>query len=70
MVRFAIILPAVEPWRHRQRYSCPHPRPEVPARRARRRAKAVLDRNGKQLRQKLDCALQLARTLSLDFNNR
>jgi signal transduction histidine kinase/CheY-like chemotaxis protein len=32
-------------------------------------SKAVLDMNGIQLRQKLDCALQLARTVSLDFNN-
>jgi hypothetical protein len=29
----------------------------------------VLDANGSQLKQKLDCALQLARTVSLDFNN-
>jgi signal transduction histidine kinase/CheY-like chemotaxis protein len=31
--------------------------------------KAVLDANALQLKQKLDCALQLARTVSLDFNN-
>ena len=32
-------------------------------------AKAAGDANGLQLKQKLDCALQLARTVSLDFNN-
>jgi len=31
--------------------------------------KPVLDAGGLQLKQKLDCALQLARTVSLDFNN-
>ncbi|HZF00642.1 MAG TPA: ATP-binding protein [Methylomirabilota bacterium] len=32
-------------------------------------AKPVVDTNGLILKQKLDCALQLARTVSLDFNN-
>jgi signal transduction histidine kinase len=32
-------------------------------------AKAALDAGGVALKQKLDCALQLARTVSLDFNN-
>ncbi|HEY1664023.1 MAG TPA: ATP-binding protein [Verrucomicrobiae bacterium] len=31
--------------------------------------KPVSDTNGQMLKQKLDCALQLARTVSLDFNN-
>ncbi len=31
--------------------------------------KPVTDTNGQVLKQKLDCALQLARTVSLDFNN-
>ena len=41
----------------------------VPAAAASGEAKAVSDANGMQLKQKLDCALQLARTVSLDFNN-
>jgi len=44
--------------------------PEVPAlASAPGEAKAVLDVNGLQFKQKLECALQLARTVSLDFNN-
>jgi signal transduction histidine kinase len=46
------------------------PAPEVPAAAAAPGdAKAVSDTNGMQLKQKLECALQLARTVSLDFNN-
>jgi two-component system, cell cycle sensor histidine kinase and response regulator CckA len=48
----------------------PSPAPEVPvAAAAPGEAKAALDANGMQIKQKLDCALQLARTVSLDFNN-
>jgi two-component system cell cycle sensor histidine kinase/response regulator CckA len=58
------LLPAVEP------APAPAPAPEVPAlASAPEEAKAGLDTNGLQLKQKLDCALQLARTVSLDFNN-
>jgi signal transduction histidine kinase/CheY-like chemotaxis protein len=56
------LLPAVEP--------AAAPAPEVPAlASAPGEAKAVSDVNGLQLKQKLECALQLARTVSLDFNN-
>jgi len=58
------LLPAVEP------VAAPAPAPEVPAvAPASGETKAALDANGSQLKQKLDCALQLARTVSLDFNN-
>ncbi len=60
------LLPAVEP----VATPAPTPAPEVPAlASAPGEAKGVLDANGLQLKQKLDCALQLARTVSLDFNN-
>jgi signal transduction histidine kinase/CheY-like chemotaxis protein len=60
------LLPAVEA----VAAPAPTPVPEVPAMAsAPGEAKAVLDMNGMQLRQKLECALQLARTVSLDFNN-
>jgi signal transduction histidine kinase len=56
------LLPAVEP--------VVAPAPEIPAMApAPGDAKAVSDVNGLQIKQKLDCALQLARTVSLDFNN-
>ena len=42
--------------------SLPPPAPVAPA-------KPVADANSAILKQKLDCALQLARTISLDFNN-
>jgi nitrogen-specific signal transduction histidine kinase len=60
------LLPAVEP----VAAPAPVPVPEVPAAASPPgEAKAVSDTNGMQLKQKLDCALQLARTVSLDFNN-
>jgi signal transduction histidine kinase len=58
------LLPAVEA------PPAPVPAREAPAAAAAPgEAKAVSDVNGMQLKQKLDCALQLARTVSLDFNN-
>jgi len=64
------LLPAFEPVRHRQRTRAA-PAPEVPAAAAPPgEAKAVLDTNGMQLKQKLDCALQLRGSVSLDFQQR
>ena len=57
------LLPAVEP----MPAPAPAPVPEVPA--APGETRAVSDTNSLQLKQKLDCALQLARTVSLVFNN-
>jgi signal transduction histidine kinase/CheY-like chemotaxis protein len=60
------LLPVIEP----VAAPAPTPAPEVPAMAsAPGEAKAVSDANGLQLKQKLDCALQLARSVSLDFNN-
>jgi len=52
------LLPAAEP------VSVPAAPPDLPA-----EPKPVTDAGGAALKQKLDCALQLARTVSLDFNN-
>jgi signal transduction histidine kinase/CheY-like chemotaxis protein len=60
------LLPAVEP----VAVPVPAPAPEAPAATpAPAEARAALDASGLQFKQKLDCALQLARTVSLDFNN-
>jgi signal transduction histidine kinase len=64
------LLPALEPVAALAPALVPLPAPEVPAAAAAPgEAKAALDANGMQIKQKLDCALQLARTVSLDFNN-
>jgi signal transduction histidine kinase len=61
------LLPAVEPV---AAPAPPVPAPELPAAApVPGETKAALDASGSQLKQKLDCALQLARTVSLDFNN-
>jgi len=47
----------------------PAPEPAPPAPAVHDEVKAAPDASGAVLKQKLDCALQLARTVSLDFNN-
>ena len=63
------LLPFVEPSPVRPEASPVPVAPEIPPAGSPPETKSVPDANGVIMKQKLDCALQLARTVSLDFNN-